>query len=83
MSTADVTGDYLDLKAEVTSLKNKLFMADQKRTEELTIKNVELAKVELLLKEEQRRAQEEISKRDKRIKDMERNDKSAADTKTL
>jgi hypothetical protein len=67
MSSADVTGDFLDLKAEVTSLKNKLFTADQKRMEEITVKNVEITKMEVLLKEEQRRTSEEIAKRDKRI----------------
>jgi hypothetical protein len=67
MSSADVTGDFLDLKAEVTSLKNKLFTADQKRMEEVTVKNVEITKMEVLLKEEQRRTSEEIAKRDKRI----------------
>ena len=51
MSTVD-TGDILDLKAEVTSLKNKLFTADQKRMEELSIKNVEIAKLDSILKEE-------------------------------
>lgn len=34
--STDVTGDLLDLKAEITSLKNKLFMADQTRREELS-----------------------------------------------
>lgn len=67
MSSADVTGDFLDLKAEVTSLKNKLFTADQKRMEEITVKNVEITKMEVLLKEEQRKTSEEIAKKDKRI----------------
>jgi hypothetical protein len=51
MSTVD-TGDILDLKAELTSLKNKLFTADQKRMEELSMKNVEIAKLDSILKEE-------------------------------
>ena len=33
--TADATCEILDLKAEMTSLKNKLFEADQKRLEEV------------------------------------------------
>jgi hypothetical protein len=70
MSTAD--GDFLDLKAEVTNLKHKLFMADQKRMEDLSAKNVEMTKLDSQLHEEQRRFAEELSKRDKRIMELER-----------
>ena len=35
MSTNDVTCEMLDLKAEMTSIKNKLFQAEQKRHEEV------------------------------------------------
>ena len=56
MSSADVTGDFLDLKAMVTCLKNQLFTADQKRMDEVAIKNVEITKLEVHLNEERRRA---------------------------
>ena len=49
-------------------------MADQKRMEELTIKNVEITKMEVMLQEEQRNKSEEIAKRDRRIKDLEKKD---------
>jgi len=39
-------GDMMDLKAEIVSLKNKLFMADQRRMTELTDKTIALKKVE-------------------------------------
>jgi len=56
ISSADVTGDFLDLKAIVTSLKNQLFMADQKRMDEVAMKNLEITKLEVHINEEQRRA---------------------------
>jgi hypothetical protein len=49
-------------------------MADQKRMEEVTIKNVEITKMEVMLQEEQRNKLEEIAKRDRRIKDLEKKD---------
>lgn len=43
---ADVQGDLLDLKAEVTNLKTKLFMSEQRRNEEVSAKTLEVSKLE-------------------------------------
>jgi hypothetical protein len=45
-------GDLLDLKAEVVSLKNRLFTADQKRMEDLGLKQQTVVRLESQLREE-------------------------------
>ena len=42
----DMTCEVLDLKAEMTSLKNKMFQAEQKRIEEVNQKQAKISQLE-------------------------------------
>jgi len=41
-----MTCEMLDLKAEMTSLKNKMFQAEQKRIEEINQKQAKISQLE-------------------------------------
>ena len=42
----DMTCEMLDLKAEMTSLKNKMFQAESKRIEEVNLKQAKISQLE-------------------------------------
>jgi predicted RNase H-like nuclease (RuvC/YqgF family) len=53
-------------------MKNRLFTADQKRFDEVSAKNIEIAKLESKLKEEQKRREEESNRKENKINELEK-----------
>jgi hypothetical protein len=66
------TGELLDLKSELYSLKNKLVLQDQKRNQEVSQKNIQISTLEKKLKEAQAQRLLEATKKQQEIEELEK-----------
>eukprot|EP00347_Sterkiella_histriomuscorum_P010960 403374280 len=64
--------EVLDLKTEICNIKQKLLQAEQKRVEDINVKNMLIQKSETNLQEEQRRRIEEMDEKEKKIEELEK-----------
>ena len=72
VTAADSTCEILDLKAEMTSLKNKLFQAEQKRIEEVNKKQAQVSQLEQKLREAESKQRDLATSKEHKINELEK-----------
>ncbi len=68
---SDNQGDILDLKAELVSQKNKLFICEQQKLEDATLYKQTIQRLEVSLRDETKRRVDEADIKQKKIEEFE------------
>ena len=69
---ADPTCEILDLKAEMTSMKNKLFQAEQKKIEEVNKRQAQISSLEQQLREAETKRRDLATSKEHKINELEK-----------